>query len=214
MAPAEKRKPSLDLSQQDFKRQDQGINPFDLILDQDGDLKLSVTENFTTRTAAIVVNRSILCLSSPVFRAMLGKHSRFSEGQRPETGGIQEIELEEDDLESLVNFLRIIHLRCDEVPRTVTAGQVQHMASLCDKYDSAKSLGMWPATWLQPGRAPWSSYSYASRIRIANILKIDHLLAETSKTVLLACTAEPNGALRTEEDGLLEGTIPQPILGM
>ena len=213
MEPTGKRKLSTDFSQQVSKRQNQGRDPFDLILDPDGDLRLCVTESLTTRNAAFVVSRSTLCLSSPVFRAMLDKHPNFPEGQRPNDGSTQKIELEEDNLESLVVFLRIIHLRCDEVPQTMNAQQIQHMASLCDKYDSSISLGMWPATWLQAEKEPWSTYDSISQIRIANAFGLEHLLAQATRAIVLRCAVGPDGALQTKDHGLLEGKISETILG-
>lgn len=87
------------------------------------------------------VSPYILCLASPVFRAMLT--GNFSEAMK------DEIELEDDDPEALLIALRIAHLKHNEVDRTLSLSTLVNVATICDKYDAVTVCRPFVDGWVQ-----------------------------------------------------------------
>lgn len=107
-------------------------------IDPDGDLLMNLPMNGDFSAAGLLVSRHTLCLSSAVFRAMLGPNSKFKESDSTTTtfeDGIQVITLEDDDFQTMEIIMNAIHLQSHLVPRKVTFQQLDDIAILCDKYD-------------------------------------------------------------------------------
>lgn len=105
-------------------------------------------------TARFQVNSSILCLASPIFRAMLGPNSPFKEAADLAANDISHtnpltIPLE-DDANALAVILRILHLQFNSLPPnngTIDEEQLYNMAIICDKYEMQQALGYWYYQW-------------------------------------------------------------------
>ncbi len=105
-------------------------------IDPEGDLVLVVEEQ------ELLVSRNVLCLSSVVFRAMLGKGSDFLElkDQVMSTDDHQLIHLKDDNYKAVKIVACAIHMQYDMVPMEVSFEELGTIATLCDKYDLRKGL--------------------------------------------------------------------------
>ena len=129
----------------------------DRIIDEDGDLKLRVTQtrgdsNYEGVDQWLLVTRHVLCLSSKVFKAMLSKDSPFMEsaGNAASEGAGREIptvSLLDDDYFAMVVLMNVIHMKGGKIPEELNFCELCSMAVLCDKYDLRSSLGHWPEVW-------------------------------------------------------------------
>ena len=105
-------------------------------------------------TARFQINSSVVCLHSPVFKAMLGKCSRFKEARdlasRDAVGPPLEISLADDDPKALAVILRAMHLQHEWVPVSLGEERLYQIAILCDKYDMSRALGVYLDKWFKP----------------------------------------------------------------
>ena len=155
-------------------------------IDRDGDLRM----NFATEEdrKGLLVNRHTLCLSSSVFRAMLGFDSPFKESARNATadGGIQDVTFEDDDFKTMEIIMNVIHLQHHNVPRGVSFEQLDKIAQLCDKYDFVRSLGPWPELWSKPYEVKIETKGYERWLFIAIVLKNAPIYSRITKHLILA----------------------------
>ena len=110
--------------------------------DPEGDVILVPASHITSR---FLICAKVLCLASPVFQAMLGRHSHFKEGiALANSPSIPvEVVLYDDDPKALFIILRILHFQHHLVPRKLEEDTLYQMAILCDKYDMQPVLGSW-----------------------------------------------------------------------
>jgi len=105
-------------------------------------------------TARFQINSSVVCLQSPVFRAMLGRNSRFKEARdlasRDAIGPPLEISLADDNPKALAVILRMLHLQHDSVPVSLGEDRLYQVAI---QYDMRKALGTHLDKWL--AGYPW-----------------------------------------------------------
>ena len=98
------------------------------------------------------VHSAALRLASPVFSCMLDPTSPFCEGQRLASNTSDSpasITLKEDDPEALEIILNIAHLNGHLIPTTLEPNLLFAVASLCDKYDMARSLRCYSILWTE-----------------------------------------------------------------
>ena len=99
------------------------------IIDPSGDLRLH------TDTQEFVVSSKVMCLASPVWRAMFDPQGPWAK-QASDT-----FNLPEDDPNALLIILRIAHLQFSELPDVLVVYEhLLQLAVLCDKYGSALIL--------------------------------------------------------------------------
>ena len=119
--------------------------------DTDGDVVL-LLQNYKG-TARFQVNSSILCVSSPVFRAMFGVKSHFKEARelasRDYGMAPVEVNIGDDDPDVLAVILRILHHQHESVPEVIKEDKLYQIAILCDKYDLRPALSFWFDKWIQ-----------------------------------------------------------------
>ena len=105
-------------------------------------------------TARFQINSSVVCLQSPVFKAMLGGNSQFKEARdlatRDAIGPPLEISLADDDPKALAVILRVVHLQHEWVPVILSGDRLHQVAILCDKYDMSRALGIYLDRWFKP----------------------------------------------------------------
>lgn len=89
-------------------------------IDPSGDLRLVLDDG------RLQVSRKALCLSSPVFSAMLGKDSKFNEALEKTTNeeGIRDVPLRDDDYGTMDILMRIVHHQNKEVPLRISFQQL------------------------------------------------------------------------------------------
>ena len=118
--------------------------------DSDGDVVLLLKND--KGTARFQVNSSILCMSSSVFRAMLGARSHFKEAKelasRDHSMAPLEVSIEGDDPDVFAVILRVLHHQHDSVPKEIKVDKLFQVAILCDKYDLRQSLSFWLERWI------------------------------------------------------------------
>lgn len=100
-----------------------------IVLDPSGDLRLC------TDTEAFVVSSKVMCLASPVWRAMVDPQGRWAK----QASGV--CQLPEDNANALLILLRIAHLQSSELPDALVVYEdLLQLAVLCDKYGSALTI--------------------------------------------------------------------------
>jgi len=128
------------------------VKKADIKIDPHGDITLVITTS--SGTARFQVNSGVLCVASPVIRAMLGPDSSFKEARDLAASSKArtplEVRLEDDDPQAMAVILRILHLQFDLVPTkdaAVDEKKLYQMAIICDKYDMPQALGYWFRQW-------------------------------------------------------------------
>lgn len=177
--------------------------------------------------ARFQVSSSVLCLASPVFRAMLSLDSGFHEAvvlsKRDASKEPLEIAFEDDDPNAMAVVLRILHYKHYWIPKSLTPERLYDVAIICDKYDLVQAL----ETWL--GR--WTPTSFSDTITpdkwlfIAWVLGQEQEFHRLSQALMLECNSDDNGNLKvtwkTKDEHGSESTeyidintyLPDPILG-
>lgn len=80
---------------------------------------------------------------------MLGRDSRFLEGQSDSGIEVAVVTVEDESTQALEIILHAIHLQGHLVPEKISFDLLHQLAIVCDKYDLRKSLGTWPETWFK-----------------------------------------------------------------
>jgi hypothetical protein len=95
------------------------------------------------------VNSCVLKNASKVFNAMFGPH--FREGQDVHGNSPKEISMPDDNADALTIICRILHLRNDSIPDSLTPSEILQIAIAADKFDCVMRLQFHTAQWLNPG---------------------------------------------------------------
>lgn len=179
-------------------------------IDPEGDLVLVVEEQ------ELLVSRNVLCLSSVVFRAMLGKGSNFleSKDQVMSTDDLRLIHLKEDNYKALKIVACAIHMQHDMVPMQVSFEELDTLATLCDKYDLRKSLGLWPQKWSEPHVGSASTPGYERWLFIAFVFRNSAAFSEISRHLMLTTKISKIGDLQFPGSTHVDEGVPIGILGM
>ena len=153
-------------------------------------------------TARFQINSSVVCLQSPVFKAMLGKNSQFKEARdlasRDAVGPPLEIPLADDDPKALAVILRVVHLQHKWVPVSLGEDRLYQVAILCDKYDMSQALGTYLDKWFKPylGEQGEVLKSADKWLFMAYAFALPTLFTSCSKKVILdICTGESGDSL-------------------
>jgi len=183
--------------------------------DLEGDVLLTLSSS--SGIARFRVNSIILCIASPVFRAMLGANSQFKEraalSARTSTSEPLELSLPDDDPQALVVILRVIHLQYDWVPPSLDENQLYKVAITCDKYDMRQSLEVWLAKWVSPlVESPDYPVSGDKWLFIAYAFARKDLFSRLTKDLILQCQTGEDGNLLLNGNTLSEH-IPGRIVG-
>ena len=208
---ATKRKPEDMYSSDD---ESSGYNEM-ISIDPDGDLNLNLHD--PERPCTLLVSRHILCLSSSVFRAMIGRQSRFQEATNPTLSkdGCQEVMLEGDDIDVMEIIMNMLHLQHQHVPDRVTFDELYRIAITCDKYDLTRAMGRWPSTWcgdyIQQAKKP----GFERWLRIAWIFRQREVFAEVTKYIIFNSKIDlTSGELLTAAGSPISEGVPLNIIGM
>lgn len=189
---------------------DQQSSSIRTTIDPEGDLVLVVEEQ------KLLVSRNVLCLSSVIFRAMLGKGSVFLELKNPvmSTDNHQLIHLKEDNYKAVNIVTCVIHMQYDMVPMEVSFEELGTIAALCDKYDFRKGLGFWPQKWSEPHIESASKPGYERWLFIALAFRNTAAFSRVSEHLVLTTTISVNGDLEFPGSAHADEGIPAGVLGM
>jgi len=144
-----------------------------------GDMEIVLTTS--TIDATYRVSSHQLCSGSPVFRAMLGPESPFSEANElrrhqnssstpPDSSSslFQITANEEHDLTALTTVLYVLHSRAKHIPKSISFENLLEIANICDYYDCGAAMRPWSELWInplrslaaQPGKTIWLFISW------------------------------------------------------
>lgn len=119
-----------------------------------GDLVLELSENSDTlekEARRFLVNSQILMELSRYFRTMLAEDSPFLERKTLVTGRVSKkpptLKLYDDDPDTMALILKILHLKTNDIPRTLQFDQMLQLATIADKYELVEPLQMWVEIW-------------------------------------------------------------------
>ncbi|RPB22950.1 hypothetical protein L211DRAFT_839299 [Terfezia boudieri ATCC MYA-4762] len=194
-----------------------------ITFDPNGDVILVIPSGSDpSAVARFQANSVVLCLASPVFRAMLGPNSRFREGTNLKlaavAGGLQssgsnstpmELSLTDDDPDAFAVILRILHLDFDNIPTAMSAFgtdeeqyKLHEMAIICDKYDMRHVLLFWLKLWTAPylktlnfNNIAMSSKTGTRWLFIAYAFGYERLFHSVSRELILHCHLRSSGEL-------------------
>ncbi|KAF8468193.1 hypothetical protein BDZ91DRAFT_722092 [Kalaharituber pfeilii] len=158
-----------------------------------GDITLAVPHSVEGSTkqaiAYFLVNSQILCVASPVFRAMLSKTSNFKEAvsvsNKASNSEPTEVQLLDDNPKALAIILRAIHLQSEWVPNSLTTGQLYEVAIICDKYDMQRSLEHWLQKWIPQRESEASTYPH-KWLFISIAFSRKDILSNVSRSIILS----------------------------
>lgn len=182
-----------------------------------GDLILEVSSD--AGTARFKVSSQVLCIASPVFRAMLGPSSNFKEACELRAAAVSAepyvLSLGEDDPQALAVVLNALHLQGSKVPISISFQNLVDLAIICDKYDCAPGVTLWADVWtevwkkyaLEPGFERW--------LFIAWTFGIDEIFMSLSRKLILDGEFDANNrtCLVLKGHPIDDMLIPEPVLG-
>lgn len=170
-------------------------------------------------TARFKVSSQVLCIASPVFRAMLGPSSSFKEACELRASAVSSepyvLQLGEDDPQALVVVLNALHLQGSKVPISISFQNLVDLAIICDKYDCAPGVTLWADVWtevwkkyaLEPGFERWLFISWT--------FGIDEIFMSLSKKLIMEGEFEWNNprSLLLKGHPIDDMLIPEPVMG-
>ncbi|KAF8444345.1 hypothetical protein BDZ91DRAFT_803794 [Kalaharituber pfeilii] len=158
-------------------------------IDPEGDVTVAVPHSVEGSAkqaiAKFLINSHILCVASPVFRAMLSENSSFKEATSLAARTSIEIQLLDDNPNALAVILRAIHLQSDWVPDSLTTEQLYQVAVLCDKYDMRQSLELWLRKWIPQRESEASTYPH-KWLFISIAFARKQILSKVSRELILS----------------------------
>ncbi|KAF8426184.1 hypothetical protein EV426DRAFT_572657 [Tirmania nivea] len=195
------------------------------VMDPEGDVVLLIPTD--KGNARFQINSSTLCVVSPVFRAMIGRYSRFKEAsalagtKANESHTPYELTLEDDNQNALAVVLRIIHMKNHLVPKHLDEDQLYEVAVICDKYDMSQAVMLWTDRWIaalvqnESAKPPtvvghkWLFISYVFARK-----ELFHKLSQELIFTATTSTDDSTALLMTAKDGSgMNDYIPDSILG-
>ncbi|KAF2491508.1 hypothetical protein BU16DRAFT_565209 [Lophium mytilinum] len=156
-----------------------------VILESYGDVILNFADG---RSSRLLVSSNMLSRASPVFRAMFT--GGFAESQGLSSSSPREVSLPEDDPYATVLLCRIVHLKHNEVPKTIDIELLIQLTWLCDKYQCALAVQPWAMYWV----TELLSHAAERTLQVEKLLLIAYELdlAEPFYKVAEALVREPS----------------------
>ncbi|KAI5842905.1 hypothetical protein DFP73DRAFT_552675 [Morchella snyderi] len=184
-----------------------------------GDVILEL--RFKRGQARFRVSSQVLCLASPVFRAMLGPHSSFREAceLRTHTANAAEpyvLPLEDDDPEALAIVLFALHLQNAKLPTFIKEKRtIWNMAIICDKYDCTAAFSVWVDGWADGWRRrAFRNSGHGLWLFISWTFGLGDVFTFISKKLILEGYYQAEGGKFLSKEGWnLDGlAIPAPVM--
>ncbi|CCX13171.1 Similar to hypothetical protein [Tuber melanosporum Mel28]; acc. no. XP_002839204 [Pyronema omphalodes CBS 100304] len=160
-----------------------------------GDVELVLQSDLIEDMCTYRVSSERLCAASPVFRAMLGPDSKFSEAVElrrvgRDGNGLCKVNAECCDPNALAAVLKIFHGCTHDLPDNIEFKALVDVAVICDYYDCALAVEYWAEKWIKP----WKSYiiepGYDSWILIAKVFKDKASYSKIASHLILNCVVE------------------------
>lgn len=184
-------------------------------IDPHGDLILDLPPSDAQHSLRVA--SKALCLSSSVFRAMLGPSSKFQEGVklRENAGGsAAHISLDDDSYDALLIVMNAIHLQIRKMPTTVTVDLFYQIAVVCDKYDLAEILVPWVKMWTDRFQDVAKKPGYERWFLISWVFRQSKIFSNVTRELMLDTKLSKRGLLVTSGGHFLDsGGIPDSLIG-
>lgn len=118
-------------------------------IDPKGDILLEIS-SLTGDVELARVSTKVLCLTSPIFEAMLGPNSHFqkAQGLRDDNQEVPTFQLHEVNTKALLMVLHAAHHSVHLLPRSIKIDDFYLLALVCYQYDMAKVLVSWAIMWM------------------------------------------------------------------
>lgn len=147
-------------------------------IDPDGDVIVKIGDD------DLRVASQVLCLASPVFKAML--RSGFKEGLTAETSSQnpKHIALPDDDPTAFKTLCRVIHFRLDMVPDKLDVDSLQQLAGLCDKYRIIIPMLNCATLWVRKLASDGDMKTLVRLLVVAVLLDLPEAFDKTSRALL------------------------------
>ncbi|KAF8446573.1 hypothetical protein BDZ91DRAFT_853693 [Kalaharituber pfeilii] len=159
----------------------------------------------------IKVSSTVLCLASKVFMCMLGENSKFRESQLVGREEAQII-LQDDDYDSLLTILRVIHMQTASVPFTNTVQNIYHIAVVCDKYEIAAPLLPWIQLWTSSLPDSTTTSDSLKWLFISWVFRKPAMFQRFSKHLIMATILNNGMELMTDEGEPFPDVIPDRLI--
>ncbi len=143
---------------------------------------------------------------------MLGRESRFLEGQASSSTKIPKVTVVDESIKAMEIILYVIHLQSHLVPETVSYLVLRHLAIICDKYDLRNGLGKWPETWVNSQIEKMEQPRNES-LFIALAFKLDTTFTKITRTLIMNTGTLDDGTLRSVYHQIIGENIPEVIVG-
>ena len=157
-------------------------------------------------TQDIVCSSHVLCLASPVWRAMFENKDRFLEGN---TG---KAHFHDDNPEALLIILRIAHLQYQDLPSELQFRGLVNLAVICDKYETTKIVRPWLARWEKPWTFFGTTSGHEELLFISWTFGNDEIFTKVLSHLIRNCVPR-NAGVYLPSGKLMEGHYPPGIIG-
>lgn len=194
-------------------------DPATVYLDPSGDLGLSVDyealEGEKIRTKTFVVSTSVMCLASPVWRAMFDPQGHWAK-----QSSHKEFYLLDDDPDALVIILRIAHLQFWHLPlEPLDYTQLVQIAVLCDKYDTVELVRPFLPKWqkdfgeLEAASASNGYSGSEAYLFVAWTFGYSTLFKNVTRALILNTTTDEEGHLLNDRGEVIDVVMPPDSVG-
>lgn len=171
-----------------------------------GDMILNVNSEAKFKVSSVV-----LCLASPVFRAMLGPNSDFKEActLRETRTEPYTLLLEDRYYNTFSVLLYAIHLQSDKVTRPLNTTTMRELAIICDKYDCSRAVKSWVPLWMK-----FRVNSYVDLLFEAWVFRINDVFTSATKRIILEGHYKAfNEPFFVGDGRILSPLIPDVVIG-
>ncbi|PUU83479.1 hypothetical protein B9Z19DRAFT_1112366 [Tuber borchii] len=160
------------------------------------------------------VSSQVMCLVSPVFRAMLGPSSMFKEAcELRASPSCYRLSLEDDDPEAFLAILYVLHCQTEKVPSSISFEDLFHMAIICDKYDCALAVAVWVDIWTTGWREFAFETAYSEWMFISWTFCLPSVFEPLSRKIVMEGRYENGlGQLLWGGRSLDEVMVPDPVI--
>ena len=175
--------------------------------------RTSSKEPQETQTKTFVVSSTVMCLASPVWRAMFDPNGHFAEANQ--SHGHREVEFDGDDVDALLILLYIAHLQFARLPRSLDFHGLVNLAVSCDKYDTVQLGRPWLSRWETPLKHFADATGYEEWLFVAWTFGDCKTYESIARALVLNSPSNSSGEILNRAGKLLgHNNMPPGTIGM